>query len=174
MQKPEQAAQRWTIERLEKRHDRGSFDCGVAALNDFLKTAARQNQRDNVGRTFVATLPTEVQVVGFYTLTVGSVARESLPVEAARKLPRYPVPVAHLGRLAVDLSMRGKRLGEALLLHALEQVLRISDVVGIYAIDAHAKDQPARDFYARYGFRPLLDDHLHLFLPTAILPKLFG
>jgi predicted GNAT family N-acyltransferase len=164
----------WTIERLEKRHDRASFDCGVPALNEFLKTSARQNQRDHIGRTFVAVEAGSTRVGGFYTLTVGAVSRDALPASEAKGLPRYPVPVAHLGRLAVALSARGHRLGEQLLLHALEQVLRISEVVGVYAVEARAKDDRARAFYAHYGFKPLLDDDLHLYLPTAMLAKLFG
>jgi ribosomal protein S18 acetylase RimI-like enzyme len=110
----------------------------------------------------------------FHTLTVASVAREQFSPDDAKRLPRYPVPVAHLRRLAVDLSARGTGLGEHLLLHALEQVLRVSQVVGIFAVEVRAKEERAKRFYERYGFKRMLDDDLHLYLPVKILPKLFG
>ncbi|MDX2009832.1 MAG: GNAT family N-acetyltransferase [Myxococcaceae bacterium] len=145
----------------------------MPALNTFLRTSARQNQRDNIGRTFVAVEADSAVVCGFYMLTVGSVSRDVLPSAEASGLPRYPVPVAHLGRLGVAKVAQGQRLGEELLLHALEQVMRISEVVGVYAVEARAKAEGARSFYARYGFKPLLDDALHLYLPTRALAGLF-
>lgn len=164
----------WLMSPLERTHDRTSFDCGESALNDFLRNYARQNQTENVGRTWVATMPGERGVVGFYTLTVASVAREHFSAEELKRVPRYPVPVAHLGRLAVDRSVQKTGLGEHLLMHALEQILRVSQVVGIFAVEVRAKNERARRFYERYGFKAAQDDGLHLYLSVKKLEKIIG
>jgi ribosomal protein S18 acetylase RimI-like enzyme len=164
----------WVIASLAKTHDRSQFDCGEPVLNEFIRNYARQNQNENIGRTWVATHPGQRNVLGFHTLTVASVAREQFASEEVKRLPRYPVPVAHLGRLAVDLSARGTGLGEHLLLHALEQVLRVSQVVGIFAAEVRAKEEKAKRFYEHYGFKRMLDDDLHLYLSVKVLAKLFG
>ena len=83
------------IELLTRRHDRQSFDCGVADLNDFLKKHARQNAEEDVSRTFVAICPPSLQVLGFYSICGGSVEREDMPVAAAKRLPHYPRASAH-------------------------------------------------------------------------------
>ena len=165
--------QSWVMSPLAKAHERAVFDCGEPALNEFLQNYARQNQSENVGRTWVATHPGEHRVLGFYTLTVASVAREHFSAEEMKRVPRYPVPVAHLGRLAVDRTEQKTGLGEHLLVHALEQILRVSQVIGIFAVEVRAKNERAKRFYERYGFKAAEDDGLHLYLSVKKLPRLF-
>ena len=102
-----QASSQWQIESLGKSHNRSLFDCGIDLLNLFLKTQARQQQEKHIDRTFVATAMGDdsKKVLGFYTLSAGSVQFENLPIEMQSKLPKYPIPVARLGRLAVDLFL---------------------------------------------------------------------
>jgi predicted GNAT family N-acyltransferase len=109
----------WTIEKLADRHDRGTFSCGKTSLDEFLQKYATQYQRRDLARTYVAVLPPDAKVLGYYTLSSGAVDLGALPDDARKKLPRHPVPVGLLGRLAVDLTARGQRLGETLLLDAL-------------------------------------------------------
>ena len=155
------------IELLNKRHRRENFDCGEESLNEFLKKYARQNSEKGFGRTFVAVLPEETEVLGYYTLSSGSVSFEVVP----EKLPRYPIPTAHLGRLASDLKMRGQGLGELLLIDALERVCLVAAEVGIYAVELYALNENAIKFYLKYGFVPLKDDEKHLYLPIETLKK---
>jgi GNAT superfamily N-acetyltransferase len=155
------------VQPLTPAHDRVSFDCGGHALNEFLRRYARQNDDRGIGRTFVAVPVGESQVVGFYTLSAGGVEFREIPDHLRRRLPRYPIPVAHLGRLATCLSVRGQGLGEALLIDAIERTCRIADEIGIVAIEVRAKDDRVRTFYEKYGFQSLLDDPLHLYLPLA-------
>ena len=157
----------WIVELLSKRHKRDTFESGEPAIDDFLRKYARQNQDENIGRTFVATVEGTSEVVGFYTLTVASVAREQFDEALVKRVPRYPLPVAHLGRLAVSSRAQKKGLGEHLLLHALSQILRVSRVVGIFAVEVRAKHERARRFYAKYGFVSLKDDPLHMYLPIS-------
>ncbi len=153
------------IEPLDKSHQRENFDCGEISLNDFLRKYARQNAERGLGRTFVAVLPGEKRVLGYYTLSSGSIAFDAVP----EKLPRYPIPVAHLGRLAVDSSMRGQGLGELLLIDALERTVIIAGDFGIYAVELFALTERAKQFYLKYGFVSLKDDDKHLYLPVKTI-----
>jgi hypothetical protein len=53
----------------------------------------------------------EGKVAGYYTLAAAGIPLGDMPSELAKKLPRYPtVPVARLGRLAVDQAYHGQKL----------------------------------------------------------------
>lgn len=106
-------------------------------------------------------------MIGYCTLAAGAVAFEHLPAGASRKLPKHPVPVVLLARLAVDRPAQGKGLGEGLLVDALQRAVRLSAGLGVHAVEVDALDDTAAAFYRRYGFVPLLDDPLHLSLPIA-------
>jgi predicted GNAT family N-acyltransferase len=96
------------------------------------------------------------RVLGFYTLTLGSLERESLPTTVSKGLPpRYPVPVIVIGRLARHVCVRGQGYGERLLLDAHERALEISNHAGGVAIVVDAKDAAAAVFYARFGYQYL-------------------
>ncbi len=164
----------WSIEPIRKDHDRADFVCGHPGLDEFLLRFARQNEEKGFSRTYVGTRPGELRVLGFFSLSSGSVATAMLPEQERRKLPRYPVPVVPLGRLAVDRSVRGRGLGEALLLKAFRVAIEVSGVLGVYAIEVLAKDDGARGFYERYGFRTLLDDPHHLYLSIRTVRKALG
>ena|ERR1700722_6193966 len=116
----------WVIDRLNRSHDRASFSCGNDSLDTFLRTLVGQYERRRLGRTFVATAPEEQKVLGFYTSAAGSFALDALPVSARKGLPKHPLPTIHLGRLAVDTSCKGMRLGETLLFHFLHKALEVS------------------------------------------------
>ena len=107
------------------------------------------------------------EVVGFYTLSAASIERTSLPTSVARRLPRYPVPVALIGRLAVDRRRRGRGLGSALLADAFRRVIRASEALAIYAVIVDAKDAQAQAFYERFGFIRLPDTGRRLFYPMT-------
>ena len=162
------------VQPLAAGHDREGFDCGEPALNEYLRRYARQNQDRGIGRTFVAVPEAGVRVVGFYTLAAGSVEFDEVPEHLRRRLPRYPVPVAHLGRLATCLTVRGTGLGEALLFDAVLRTFRAADAIGIVAMEVWAKTERARGFYGRYGFESLADDPLHLYLPLATAREVLG
>jgi GNAT superfamily N-acetyltransferase len=164
----------WQIERLAPSHDRSGFSCGKPPLDNFLRTLVSQYEKRNLGRTYVAVRPGEGRVLGYYTLASGAIAFENLPGPTARKLPKHPVPVILLARLAVDQSVHGQRLGEGLLLDALHRSLELADTLGIHAVEVDAIDQQAKAFYEKYGFLPLLDDALHLFLPIATAKDALG
>ncbi len=163
----------WSIEPIRRDHVRNSFDCGVPEPNDFLKRFARQNEDLAIARTFVAVKPKDLLVHGYYALRTGHVEIKGFPQQETKRFPKYPVPVIHLARLAVDKAAQGRGLGESLLVDALERSLAASRSVGAYAVEVIAINDAARDFYLKYGFKELLDDRLHLYLPMRTIDTLF-
>ena len=165
-------AKAYTIQRLTRQHECGDFDCGAGDLNVFLRKYARQNARKGISQTFVSVLPNDRRVLGYYSLSCGSVSFENLPKDAPGNLPAYPVPVAHLGRLAVDRQWQGRGLGEHLLLDALARSANVANEMGVHAVEVRALDEDARAFYLKYQFTSLVDDKLHLYLPMKLIRKL--
>lgn len=150
-------------------HERAGFDCGEPPLNDFLQRLVSQYETRKLGKTFVAVRSGESRVLGYYTVASSAVAFGHLPAGAAKKLPKHPIPVILLARLAVDKSCQGHGLGEALLADALERSLNLSKSLGVFAVEVLAIDDRAAAFYAKYGFVPLLDDMRHMFLPLSAI-----
>src|SRR6266700_4905994 len=135
---------------IEQSHDTSSFDCGVPALNEYLRKYALLNQRNRSARTYVAMRGS--CVAGYYTLANGSVSRDELPVRMAQCLGRYPVPVTLLARLAVDTTEKGTGLGRGLLKDAVLRAFQASELVGSRAVVTHAKDEAAKAFYQKFDF----------------------
>jgi len=112
-------------------------------------------------------------VAGYYSLSSTAVRLSDLPETTRKRLPRYPlVPATLLGRLAVDKAHRGQGLGERLLIDALRRSLDASRTVASVAVIVDAKDEAGAAFYARYGFVPLPDQPLRLFLSMKTLASL--
>lgn len=162
----------WVIERLSRRHDRSPFDCGQPLLDAWLKERAGQFDRRDLSRTFVARNEGEAAVLGYYAICAHRVLPQVLPTSEQKRLPTIDVPVALLGRLAVDRGAQGKGLGEHLLFDALQRIQRLADEIGICAVEVDAIDESAERFYQRYGFKSLLDDPKHLFLPMHVVRQL--
>ncbi len=158
---------------LDKSFKRDSFDCGSLELNNFLKTKARQNQSVGFNKTFVAIASGDKSktVLGYYSLSMGEIDLTSLPSSSVMKLPKHPVPVAKMGRLAVDFSTKGKGLGKLLMVDAMKRVQTASQLIGVYALLVDAKDDSAKNFYLKYGFIPLIDEPMTLFIPLINFPK---
>ena len=121
-----------------------------------------------MGRTCVAIMDDDPHVLGYYTISSSAVAFDVVP----ENLPRHPVPVALIGRLAVDKTARRQKLGETLLIHALRTAHHAAKTVGIYAVVVDALDESAKSFYMKYDFKELTDDRLHLYLPMKVIEKL--
>lgn len=162
----------WQIEELNDGHDRSAFSCGHDSLDDFLRKFAGQNQRSGASRTYVVTEPNSRIVRGYYAIAAGAVAFETVPDELRKRLARYPVPVAHLGRLAVDRNAQGRGLGSLLLIDALRRIETAAETIGIHAVEVIAIDEGARRFYLKYGFAYLRDDPLHLYISLKQVRKL--
>jgi ribosomal protein S18 acetylase RimI-like enzyme len=158
---------------LEKGDDRKQFTCGQPDLDNWFRNRAGQDDRRNVTRVFVAT-DDELGVVGFYSLSSFTLTIEDLPEEIGKKLPRYDaIPAALIGRLARDLRVRGRGVGELLLSDAVRRILAASRSLAVFAIVVDAKDAAASAFYEGFGFRPFPLRPHRLFLLTATAAAAF-
>jgi GNAT superfamily N-acetyltransferase len=138
------------IRALQEGDDRSQFRSGDPDLDRFFQKFAGQNQfKHYLGVTYVA-VETR-RIVGFATVAPGHVEIDGLPAAVRKKLPRYPLPVLRLARLAVDEAVRGQGLGVQLLRFVLELALRMASDYGCVGVAVDAKSD-AVDFYKKYGF----------------------
>src|SRR5439155_4621890 len=134
----------------------------------YLRNYALQNQKRGIVRNYVTSATDSKVVVAYYSLVYASIDRKLLPAKLVKRLGKYDIPVMLLARLAVDHREQGKGLGKALLKDAILRTLQAADIAGLKLLLVHAKDEAAADFYRRYGFEPVLDDPLKLFLPVPL------
>lgn len=157
------------------------FRSGTRPLDDYFQRHALPNDQGDVGRAYVLDASTEdiaaglPAVLGFYTLSMASVASQDVASVLAKRLPRYPMPVALIGRLAVDERARGRRLGETLLLDALTRAVEASQLIACLSVIVDAKDAAAEGFYAKYDFVTVDDASWprRMFLPMHIARAAF-
>ncbi len=136
-------------------HDVTGFSCGNEPLDRWLVRYAGQNQRRDAARTFVAAT-TDRRVYGYYALLAGQLDHHEATSETSKGLSQhFPIPVAILARLAVDVGQQGQGIGAALLNDALVRVVRASQEVAVRAVVVHAANESATAFYGRFGFRAL-------------------
>jgi ribosomal protein S18 acetylase RimI-like enzyme len=139
------------LEVLGPSHARDGFTCGVEALDVYLARQATQDVSRRASACYVAVQAKTRKVAGYYTLAAGGVPLTDLPNALKERLPRYPsVPVARVGRLAVDKAFHGKKLGGALLADAALRAMRSE--VAVFALVVDAKDDAAAAFYLHHGF----------------------
>lgn len=153
---------------LDGGHDRAVFDCGVPALNLYLRNYALQNQKRGIVRNYVTTHIETKIIVAYYSLVYASLDQKLLPAKLAKGLGKYDIPIMLLARLAVDHREQGKGLGKALLKDAILRTMQAAEIAGLKLLLVHAKDEAAADFYRKHGFEPVLDDPLKLFLPVPL------
>lgn len=149
-------------EPLRPGHVLEGFDCGRASLNVWLLEHARAATAAGSARTYVIVDSDQDRVVGYHALTAASVERRAATARVVKGMPRYPVPVVLLARLAVDTSVTGRGVGAWLLRDAMTRTLAASETIGVRAMLVHAIDANAREFYIRHGLEPSGTDPLHL------------
>jgi len=140
----------------------------VPVLNAYLQNLAEQHRRKGITAVYVLVDSAAPSVIlGYYTLSAAEVEVLRLPDADRRRLPRYPVPCFRMGRLACRTDQRGRGLGRLLLGCAVDRCLKARTQVAAYALLVNAKDDVARAFYEHYGFTPLADQPLTLYLPLG-------
>lgn len=146
------------------------FDCGNDDLNTWLIKRAQKNE-GRYARTLVV-CDDRQRVKGYHCLAAGSVERSSLGKPLQRNAPEV-IPVIVLGRLAVDLSLQGQGIGILPLNDAFRRTLRASTSVGVRLLLLHAKNDSVREYYDRFGFRPLPEHPLTMVLPMETIAEMF-
>jgi GNAT superfamily N-acetyltransferase len=150
------------IEKLQRTHTVEEFTCGQPELDRFLIRHALQAQQAGSSQTYVGV--SDKAVIGFYSLVVSEVKHADAPERVAKGMPRFPIPLLILARLAVHSAWQGRRVGAGLLLDALGRTLQVADIAGMRALAVHAKDDSAASFYRHFGFIPSPTDSRHLFM----------
>lgn len=145
-----------------------SFDCGIDVLNSFLQKYALQNDRKNIGKTFVCI--DGDNIMGFYTLSNAQIAFDELSPSLAKGLPKYPIPCIRIARLAVDLKYQNGGNGSFLLRDALLRIVNLSYQTGICFVIVDAKET-SKDFYEHYGFVQLNNTDLTCLLPVETIRR---
>ncbi|HJV00619.1 MAG TPA: GNAT family N-acetyltransferase [Burkholderiaceae bacterium] len=149
-------------------HDRGSFTCGVVALDDYLRQRAGQHQRDGIATTHVLIDDTQpTRILGYCTLSAAQLYLYELREEDRKRLPAYPVPAVRVARLAVSQAEKGKGYGRLLLGHAVNLACSVRRTMGVRVLVVDAKDAQAVGFYKGYGFRRTANAALTLYLPVG-------
>lgn len=160
------------VEFLSSYHDRAGFDCGKEPLNRYLKETARQSADRNLGVTQVVVEEAgATSIMGYFTLVTRTV--ESAEFNE-KKLPRGLIGVTLLGRLATDHRYQGQGLGKRMLLRAMAETEIAARRIGIYALVLDALDEEALGWYQRleFGFKPVLDDPMRLYVPVTFIRQL--
>lgn len=150
-------------------HDRQGFECGVPALDDYIRHLADQHRRRGISSVFVlADSAQPERLLGYYTLSAAEVDVQRLAPADRKKLPRYPVPCFRMGRLACRSDQQGLGLGRLLLGCAVDRCLKARQQVAAYAMIVDAKDDAAAAFYEHFGFKRFMDAALTLYLPLGL------
>lgn len=148
------------------KHARSRFNCGIEALNNYLKVMASQQAKKDNSRTFILKDDKDnSHIIGFYTLTMTPIDLEALP-DKLQKKHQSSTSGALIARLAVDNRYKGKGFGEWLLIDALRKLLAASDCVAFPIVIVDAKDG-AKHFYERYGFQAFQDAENKLFITIS-------
>jgi len=160
------------VEVLAGHHRRGEFDCGKEPLNRYIREVARQSADRNLGVTqVVVPEPGGADSMGYFTLVTRTVEAATVP---EKRLPKGPIGVVLLGRLAVDTKYRGQGLGKRMLLRAMAETELASRRIGVYALCLDALDDDARSWYLGldFGFKSVVDDPNRLYVPGSFLRQL--
>ena len=140
------------VEKLRRDHLVKKFKSGEHSLDLFLARHALKNQEMDSSQTYV--VHRSGSVVGYYSLTVGSVNKhEDCPPAITENMPSsYPIPVILLARLAVDRAEQGRGLASALIKDAFLRIVSAAEIVGARAVLVHAISQAATTFYEHFSF----------------------
>lgn len=156
----------YTVLLDKAKHDRNRFNCGIEALNNYLKVMANQQARKDNSRTFVLEDDKDgSSIIGFYTLTMTPIELKALP-NSLQKKHQSSTSGGLIARLAIDERYKGKGFGEWLLIDALRKLLAASDSVAFPVVIVDAKDG-AKQFYERYGFQAFREKDNKLFITIA-------
>ena len=159
-----------TVPLDKKGHDRKGFDCGIDALNNYLRMMANQQDKKDNTRTFVLEdINKPKNIIGYYTLTMTSLDLSILP-EQLQKKHSNAQSAGLIARLAVDQQYFKQGYGELLLIDALNKLLLASETVAFPLVIVNAKNG-AVEFYKKFGFADFRDMPNKLYMTISSIRK---
>src|SRR5690242_3047293 len=141
----------------------GSFDCGIAVLNEWLQRYAWQNHQSGGARVYLTVESRRKLIGGYYCLSAAQADYGEASQRVSKGLSRNPIPIVLIGRFAIHSRFQGSGLGRFLMQDAFRRIVSIGDSIGVRAIMVRAKDDSAADFYCRLGFQSSASDPKLLF-----------
>jgi predicted GNAT family N-acyltransferase len=168
----------YAFDRLDAAHHcREHFSCGKEPLDTFLRTQAAQAQGKNLSATHVV-VRTEANdaglypIAGYVTLVSTEIPIADCPPALKKVTNKARLPILLLARMATDTAHKGKRIGEFLLKFALVKAQEMKQSSGCVATFVDAKDNDSKNFYVKYGFIPLPENSMRLYLEMAVIERL--
>lgn len=164
-----------------KNHDRAVFSCGVAQIDNYLKLTAKKGSKADVVRVWVV-VDAKNRIVGFYGINMHAIDIKDMPTLYKKKAMKHgQLPAAFIAMIGVDQSHQGNGLGSALVADALERIARASKDIGtcVIMLDVFDDGDPKavarrKTYYKDFGFIPLPDQPLRLFMPIATAREAAG
>lgn len=159
---------------LNKEHHRADFDCGDEVLNNYLKHQAGQDVKRKLSACFVWNNSSNKSIMGYYTLSAGSIPLDHIPAKLKKLLPPSykSIPITLLGRFAIAKEYHRQGKGAILLIDALKRTYEQQRHIGSWAIVLDPKNEVAKQFYLKFGFIELSQSG-KMFLPMATIQTLF-
>lgn len=127
---------------------------GREELDTWLANHGLAATRAGSARVYVAE-DRQGTLVGYFALAAGSVEHAHVDERIRKGMPRHPIPVVLLARLAVAQVAQGRGIGRELVWHAAELTLKASRLIAVRALLVDALDEQTAGFYERLGFTPL-------------------
>ena len=144
----------YRLERIQKKHDRKNFDCGIKELNDYLATTARSADERNISRTFVACdISSPNTILGYFTLSGCTVT--SPPDHPLYRNYPHPLHATKLARMGVDKRFQGNDLGSQLIIHAIRNTVETSKRTGVIGLVVDPKNAGLVNYYSQFGFEKI-------------------
>jgi len=164
-----------------KIHDRTAFSCGVPQIDNYLKLTAKKGSKADVVRIWVV-VNEKGSIVGFYGINMHAVDANEMPDIYAKKAMKHgTLPVAFIAMIGVDKKQQGVGIGSALVADALNRIGRVSEEIGTCAVVLDVFDEGdekvvarRKKYYQEFGFTPLPDQPLRLFMPIQTVRALSG
>ncbi|WP_339433256.1 hypothetical protein [Pseudomonas sp. EA_65y_Pfl2_P78] len=138
--------------KLTENHDLETFDCGEDSINEYLKKKAIKAQIAKTATVLVVCIKNSNTVVGYYTLSNGTIMRaDVVPKKAQRNSPdQHPITI--LGRMGVCKTLQGTGLSLDLIQDAVLRALTASEEVASTALVVHPLNESLVGLYEKAGF----------------------
>jgi len=164
-----------------KTHDRTAFSCGVPQIDNYLKLTAKKGSKADVVRVWVV-IDEKSNIVGFYGINMHAIDVKEMPDAYQKKAGKHGLlPAAFIAMIGVDEKQQGNGVGSALVADAISRIARVSEEIGTCVIILDVFDDGEADtvarrkiYYESFGFLPLPDQPLRLFMPVQTARELAG
>lgn len=149
-----------------------AFRSGRVELDDWLVRHGLAATRSGSARVYLA--EDQTGVVGYFALSAGSIDPARAGTRTRSGMPRHPIPVVLLARLAVSERVQGRGLGRLLVEYAALATVEVARLVAVRALVVDALDDVTAQFYTRVGMTPNEDNPLWLEILVKDLEPLVG